>query len=100
MLITTRVDLGLLTDIDMLLFFGRGLRVGINGIGKLRHFQTNIKDLNNFDESGTSVDDAFFHEIFLYVGTMQQTLPLDNYDSNDAITLDDIPPTGGDAVNG
>ena len=49
MLITTRVDLGLLTNIDMLLFFERGFRGGNNEIGDLRHYQAHIKDLDNFD---------------------------------------------------
>ena len=51
MLITTRVDLGLLSDIDMLLFFERGIRGRINGIGELRYFRANNRDLDVFDES-------------------------------------------------
>ena len=38
MLISKRVKLGLLQDIDMQLFFERGIRGGINGVGELRHF--------------------------------------------------------------
>ena len=36
MLISTRVKLGLLQDIDMLLFFERGIRGGIIGVGELK----------------------------------------------------------------
>ena len=55
MLKTTRVDLGLLSDIDMLLFFERGIRGGINGIGELCHFRANNRDLDVFDESKGNV---------------------------------------------
>ena len=60
MLITTRVDLGLLSDIDMLLFFERRVRGGINGNGKLRYFRANNRDLDVFDESKANVYGAFF----------------------------------------
>ena len=43
MLISTKVELGLLTDIDMLLFCERGTRGGISGTGALRHFKANKK---------------------------------------------------------
>ena len=49
MLITTKATLGQLTDIDVLLFCERGIRGGIYGIGELRHFVANNKDLNEFD---------------------------------------------------
>ena len=49
MLITTRVDLGLFSDIDML-FSERGIRGGINGIGELRQFRANNRKLDDFDE--------------------------------------------------
>ena len=38
MLISKRVKLGLLQEIDMQLFCERGIRSGINGVGELRHF--------------------------------------------------------------
>ena len=50
MLITTRVDLGLLSDNDMLLFFEREIGVCINEICELLHFHDNKKDLDDFDE--------------------------------------------------
>ena len=55
MLITTRANLRLLNDIDMLLFFEKGVRGGINGIGELRHFQANNKHMESFDDTKPSV---------------------------------------------
>ena len=74
MLITTRATLGLLTDIDMLLFFEKGIRGGINGIGELRHFVANNKDLDSFDVSQPSVYGAFFDVTSLYAGTIEPLL--------------------------
>ena len=101
MLITTRVDLGLLaSDIDMLLFFERRIRGGINGIGELRHFRANNRDLDDFDESKANVYGAFFDVISLYAGTMQKILPVDSYEWNEAITVRKILATSGDSVVG
>ena len=99
MLITTRVDLGLLSDIDKLLFFERGIRGGINGIGALRHFRAN-RDLDVFDESKANVYGAFFDVTSLYAGTMQQTLPVDSYEWNETNTLGEILATSDDSVVG
>ena len=49
MLIATSATRGLLTDVDMLLFFEKGIRSGIKGIGELRHLVANSKDLYSFD---------------------------------------------------
>ena len=100
MLITTRVDLGLFSDIDMLLFFERGVRGGINGIGELRHFRADNRYLEVFDESKANVYGAFFADTSLYAGTMQQTLPLDSYEWNETITLRKILATSDDSVVG
>ena len=100
MLITTRATLGLLTDIDMLLFFEKGIRGGINGIGELRHFVANNKDLDSFDVSQPSVYGAFFDVTSLYAGTMQQTLPLDSYSWNEIITLAEVLNTSDDSPVG
>ena len=100
MLITTRVKLGLLSDIDMLLFFEKGIRGGINGIGELRHFQANNKDMESFDDKKPSVYGAFYDVTSLYAGTMQQTLPLDNYEWNKTITLKEILATDDDSEVG
>ena len=56
MLNTTKVELGLLSsDIDMLLFFQRAIRGGVNAIGALRHFRSNNKYMGNFEKSQSSV---------------------------------------------
>ena len=47
MLITIRAEIGLLTDIEMLLFCERAIRGGVNGIGALRHFKANNPDTND-----------------------------------------------------
>ena len=100
MLITTRASLGLLNDIDMLLFFERSIRGGINGIGELRHFQANNKDMESFDPSKPSVYGAFYDVTSLYAGTMQQTLPLDSYEWNEKVTLEQVLTTADDAEFG
>ena len=89
-LISTELELGLLTDIDLLLFCERAIRGGINGAGALRHFKANNKYMTNFDSSKTSVYGAFFDVTSLYAGTMQQPLPLGNYKWRTDLTIDDI----------
>ena len=71
MLTTTRVNSDRLIDIDMLLFFVRGIRGGIKGIGELRPFQANERGLDDFDDSKANVCSAFFDVTFFYAGTMQ-----------------------------
>ena len=90
MLITPRIDLGLLSDIDMLLFFERGICEGINGIGELHHFRPNNRDLDDFDESKANVYGAFFDVTSLYAGIMQQTLHVGSYEWNGTITLREV----------
>ena len=68
--ISTRVKLGLLEDIDMLLFFERRIRGGIKGVGELRHFTANNPHLNTFG--------AFYDVTSLYAGTMQKMMPRGN----------------------
>ena len=60
---TIRANLGLLSDIDMLLFFEKCIRGGINGIGELRHFQANNKHMESFDNTKLSVYGAFYDVI-------------------------------------
>ena len=69
---TTKVELGLLTYIDKLLFCERAIRGGINGIGALRHFKANKKYMEDFHRSQSSVFGAFFDVKSLYSATMQQ----------------------------
>ena len=99
-MLITSIDLGLLSDIDMLLFFEKGIRGGINGIGELRYFRANNRDLDVFDESKVNVCGAFFDVTSLYAGTMQHTLPVDSYQWNETITLKEILATGDDSVVG
>ena len=51
MLNSTNVKMGLLQDVDTLLFFERGIRGGINGLGELPHFTANKPHLNSFDQN-------------------------------------------------
>ena len=90
MLNTTKVELGLLSDIDMLLFCERAIRGGINGIGAMRHFKANNKYMEDFDKSQPTVFGAFFDVTSLYAGTMQQPLPCGNYKWRSDLTIDDI----------
>ena len=90
MLISTRVKLGLLQDIDMLLFFERGVRGGINGVGELRHFTANNAHLHNFDPRQKTTFGAFYDITSLYADKMQKMMPLDNYKWNTEITIEQI----------
>ena len=76
MLITTRAEIGLLTDIEMLLFCERAIRGGVNGIGTLRNFKANNPDTNGYNVNEPTVYGAFFDVTSLYAGTTQQSLPL------------------------
>ena len=49
MLISTRVMLGLMQDIHLILFFEPGIRGGKNGDGELRHLTANEAHLDIFD---------------------------------------------------
>ena len=87
---TTKVELGLLSDIDMLSFCEQAIRGGINGIGAMRHFKANNKYMEDFDKSQPSVFGALFDVTSLYAGTMQQLLPCGNYQWRNHLTFDDI----------
>ena len=60
MLISTNVKLGLLEDIDMLLFFRTGYPWRYNGVGELRHFKASNPYLESFDGNETTTFGAFF----------------------------------------
>ena len=90
MLISTRVKMGLLEDVDMLLFFERGIRGGINGVGELRHFTANNSHLNTFDPSQKTTFGAFYDVTSLNAGTMQKMMPRGNYRCNSEITVKQI----------
>ena len=89
-LISTNVKLGLLQDVDMLLFLERGIRGGINGLGELRHFTANNSHLNSFDPNEKTTFGTFFDVTSLYAGTMQKMMPLGNYKWNSVISFDPI----------
>ena len=90
MLISTRVKLGLLQDIDMLLFFERAIRGEINGVGELRHFTANNAHLDNFDPRRKTTFGAFYDVTSIYAGTMQKMMLSDNYKWNTEITIEQI----------
>ena len=90
MLITTRAEIGLLTDIEMLLFCERAIRGGVNGIGALRHFKANNPDTNDYNANEPTVYGAFFDVTSLYAGTMQQSLPMGAYTWRADLTIDVI----------
>ena len=100
MLITTGVKLELLQDIDQLLFFEKGIRGGINGLGALRHFEANNKYLENFNPDEESTFGAFFDVTSLYAGTMQKEMPVGGYKWCTEITLSEILSTPADSAFG
>ena len=79
MLMTTGVKLELSQDIDQLLFFEKGIRAGINGLGAIRHFEANNKYLENFSSKEDSTFGDFFDVTSLYAGTMQGEMPVGGY---------------------
>ena len=70
MLVTIDVELGLLSDVDMLFFCEKAIRGGLNGVGALRHFRANNKYPQNFDWNEKSFFDAFFDVSSLYVTSL------------------------------
>ena len=88
-LITTSAEIGLLTDIEMLLFCERAIRGGVNGIGALRHFKANNPDTNDYNANEPKYG-AIFDVTSLYAGTMQQSLPMGVYTWRADLTIDDI----------
>ena len=79
MLITTKVKIELLDDIDKLLFCEKAIRGSLNGVGSLRYFKANNKYLKNFNDDETTVFGAFFDVTSLYAGIMMKSLPLCDY---------------------
>ena len=88
MLFSTNVKLGLLQDVDMLLFFECGIQGRINGVGELRQFTANNPQLNSFDPNEKTTFSDFFDVTSLYAGIMQKMMPLRNYQWTSVITLD------------
>ena len=100
MLISTEAKLGLLDDIDKLLFFERAIRGGVNGIGEVRHFTANNPLLSSFSSRETTTFGAFFDVTSLYAGTMQQLMPSVDYKWNTSITLQELLDTPTDSPLG
>ena len=90
MLITTDVELGLLSDVDMLLFCEKTIRGGLNGVGALRHFRANNKDLNGYNKDQKSVYGAFLDVTSLYGGVMMKKLPKDGYQWAEFADIDSL----------
>ena len=90
LLIYTRVKMGLLEDVDMLLFSERGIRGGISRVGELRHFIANNPHLNTFDPSKKTTFGAFYDVISPYAGTMQKMTPRGNYRWNSEIAVKQV----------
>ena len=89
-MITTKVEIELLPDIDMLRFCENAIRCGINGIGALRTFSANNKYMQNYKAIEESVFGVFFDVTSFYAGTMEHPLPLDDYVWRSDLTLNDI----------
>ena len=90
MLVTTDVELVLLSDVDQLLFCEKAIRGGLNGVGALRHFRANNKYLQNFDRNKKSVFGAFFDVTSLYGGIMMKKLPKDGYKWSEFSNIDEL----------
>ena len=100
MLISADAKLGLLDEIDKLLFFERGSRGGVNGVGEIRHFYANNDLLPHHNPSKATTFEAFFDVTSLYAGTMQNMMPMGKYKWNTAITLHQVLDTSADAEVG
>ena len=90
MLNATKVELGLLSDIGMLLFCKRAIRGSMSGIDAMKHCKANKKYMEDLDKSQPNVFGAFFVVTSLYAGTMQQPLPCGSYKWWNDLTIDDI----------
>ena len=90
MLITTKVKIELLDDIDKLLFCEKAIRGGLYGVGSLRFFKANSNYLNTFNEDETSVFGAFFDVTSLYTGIMMKSLPLCEYTWVESVSESDL----------
>ena len=70
----TRVELELISNIDMHLFIEKGMRGGISYIAQ-RHSKANNKYTENYDSSKKSVFIMYLDANNLYGWTMTQYLP-------------------------
>ena len=89
-LITSKIKIELLPDIGMLPSRENPIRGGINGVGGLRTFKANNKFMKSFNAKEESIFGAFYVVTSFYVGSMEQQLPLDEYDWTTDLTLNYI----------
>ena len=74
----SKVELELLSDPDMLLFFERGIRGGVSTIFH-RRAQANNKYMKNYDKSKPSVFVPYWDANGLYAWAMSHPLPVDKF---------------------
>ena len=75
MLKTTKIELDLLSDIDILLFCEEAIRGGLNGIGEKRYLKANNAYLPDFEPDKPSNFGLFLEVVNLYGGTMMKPMP-------------------------
>lgn len=78
MLKYTKVEIELLTDVDMLMFVENGIRGGISQCSK-RYVKANNKYMVEYDESKISSYIVYLDANNLYGWSMMQNLPLDGF---------------------
>lgn len=100
MLKHTKVNIELLTDVDMLLFIERGVCGGISQCSK-RYSKANNKYMNEFDPNNETKFIVYLDANNLYGYSMMQTLPLngfswcdENFTTDEILQISDDSPIG------
>ena len=81
----TEIKLELLTDIDMLLMVGKGIRGRICHISR-QYAAANNKYMKNYDKDSESSYIMYLDANILYGWGMSQKLPVDNFKRNQNIS--------------